>query len=98
MRGHVIVAVGLGAAGFFAPATAAPQYYGDYGNYGTTGSSVRCESNDGRVNRCALPYGNGRAVIERQISRSACIEGRTWGQERDGIWVSQGCRAEFRSF
>ena len=96
MRGLVISAAGLAAAGFFAPAMGAPQYYGNYGNYGNTGSSVRCESNDGRVNRCPLPYGNGRVVIERQISRSACVEGRSWGQERNGIWVSQGCRADFR--
>lgn len=94
MRGLVISAVGLVAAGMFAPAMAAPQYYG--GGYGTTTASFRCESNDGRVNRCPLPYGGGRVVIERQISRSACVEGRTWGQERDGIWVSQGCRADFR--
>ena len=93
MRGLVIGAVGLAAAGFFAPAMGAPQYYGDYGH---SGSSVRCESNDGRVNRCPLPYGNGRVVLERQISRSACVEGRTWGQERGGIWVAQGCRADFR--
>ena len=94
MRGLVISAVGLVAAGVFAPAMAAPQYYG--GSYGNTTASVRCESNDGRVNRCPLPYGAGRVVIERQISRSACVEGRTWGQERDGIWVAQGCRADFR--
>ncbi len=94
MRGYLISAVGLAAAAFAAPATAAPQYSGGY--YGDTGASVRCESNDGRVNRCPLPYGNGRVVIERQISRSACVEGRTWGQERDGIWVAQGCRADFR--
>lgn len=97
MRGLVISAVSLAAASFFAPAMAAPQYYGGgYGNYGGTGDTVRCESNDGRVNRCALPYGGGRVVIERQHSRSACVEGRSWGQERDGIWVSQGCRADFR--
>ena len=94
MRGFVISAVGLAAAAFFAPAMADPQYYG--GRYGNVGDTVRCESNDGRVNRCALPYGSGRVVIERQHSRSACIEGRSWGQERDGIWVAQGCRADFR--
>ena len=95
MRGLVISAVGLAAASFFAPVMAGPQYGGGYyGNYGN--ETVRCESNDGRVNRCQLPYGNGRVMLERQISRSACIEGRTWGQERDGIWVSQGCRADFR--
>lgn len=96
MRGLVISAFGLAAASFFAPATAqvSGNYYG--GGYYGSNDSVRCESNDGRVNRCALPYGSGRVVIERQHSRSACIEGRTWGQDRDSIWVSQGCRADFR--
>ena len=71
-------------------------YYGNQGNgygYGY-GSTVRCESNDGRTNRCAI-NGRGRVQLSRQLSRSACIEGRTWGSDRDSVWVSQGCRAEF---
>ena len=94
MRGLVISAVGLLAAGLFAPAIAAPQYTGGY--YDAGGERVRCESNDGRVNRCPLPYGNARVVLERQLSRSACIEGRTWGQDRNSVWVAQGCRGDFR--
>ena len=34
----------------------------------------------------------------RQLSRAACIQGRTWGYGRNGIWVSDGCRAEFRTY
>ncbi len=72
---------------------AAAQYYGgDYGYQG--GQVVRCESNDSRPRECAT--GGGRVVLERQHSRAACIEGRTWGQSRGGVWVSQGCRADFR--
>ncbi|MDI1253235.1 DUF3011 domain-containing protein [Thermomonas sp.] len=70
------------------PASAAPQYYG------SSGGTIRCESNDGRTRECAT--GGGRVMIERQISGSACIEGRSWGYGRNGIWVSQGCRADFR--
>lgn len=70
------------------PAYAAPQYYG------SNNGSIRCESNEGRTRECAT--GGGRVVIERQISKSACIEGRSWGYGRNGIWVSQGCRADFR--
>ena len=95
MRGLVISAVGLVAAGVFAPAMAAPQYYG--GGYGTTTASVRCESNDGRTRRCNVAgSGNMRAQLVRQISRSACIEGRTWGSDRGSIWVTGGCRADFQ--
>ncbi len=71
------------------PASASPQYYG------SSGGTIRCESNDGRTRECAT--GGGRVVIERQISSSACIEGRSWGYSRNGIWVSQGCRADFRT-
>lgn len=75
------------------PASAAPQYYGS--SYGANeGGTIRCESNDGRTRECAT--GGGRVVLERQISNSACIEGRSWGYSRNGIWVGQGCRADFR--
>jgi hypothetical protein len=76
------------AAGAATPASAGPQYYG------SSGGTIRCESNDGRTRECAT--GGGRVVLERQISNSACIEGRSWGYGRVGIWVSQGCRADFR--
>src|SRR5690606_13132073 len=69
-------------------ASAGPQYYG------SSGGTIRCESNDGRTRECAT--GGGRVMLERQISNSACIEGRSWGYGRNGIWVSQGCRADFR--
>ena len=55
---------------------------------------VRCESNDGRDAHCAANAG-GSVHLLKQLSRSACDQGRTWGVERNGIWVSQGCRAEF---
>ena len=97
MRQLLLGSAFLVAATFAVPASA--QYARDYGYNGgyNNSSTVRCESNDGRVNRCPLPYGGGRVVVERQLSRGACIEGRSWGQDRNAIWVSQGCRADFRS-
>jgi hypothetical protein len=65
-------------------------------SYGNAGRIVRCESNDGRARRCALET-NGRVELVRSLSDAACIEGRTWGSDREGIWVDRGCRAEFRS-
>lgn len=56
---------------------------------------VTCESQDGRRVYCSAP-GRGAAVIERQLSRSECIEGRSWGIDRRGLWVDRGCRAVFR--
>ncbi len=62
-------------------------YYDDRGV-----SSVRCESINNRPKECRL---DGRARLVRQLSGSACVEGRSWGQGRGGVWVSHGCRAEF---
>lgn len=83
-----MIGMALLAAVAASPAAAGPQYYG------SSGGTLRCESNDGRTRECAT--GGGRVVIERQISSSACIEGRSWGYTRNGIWVAQGCRADFR--
>ncbi len=55
---------------------------------------MTCESNEGRLRECAADT-RGRVRLVKQLSRSPCIEGRTWGARRDGIWVSEGCRAEF---
>ena len=90
MRAFIATAVAVLAASAAAPAAA--QYYGN--DYGYDGQVIRCESSDGRTRECAT--GGGRVVLERQHSRSACIEGRTWGYGRNGIWVSDGCRADFR--
>lgn len=54
----------------------------------------RCESSDGRVRTCAVG-GRGGVRLVKQLSRSPCIAGETWGMEREGVWVSNGCRAEF---
>jgi hypothetical protein len=53
-----------------------------------------CESQDGRPRQCAADI-RGDVRLVRQLSRSECVEGRTWGVIRGGIWVSDGCRGEF---
>jgi hypothetical protein len=73
-------------------------YYGNsnYDNYGYNNNSqvVTCQSRDQRTVYCNLDTRYG-VRIYRQLSSGACIEGRTWGWDRSGVWVSQGCRAEF---
>jgi hypothetical protein len=55
----------------------------------------RCEADYGHRRVCSFE-GFGRAALSRQISRTACVEGRTWGHEgRNAVWVSDGCRADF---
>ena len=58
------------------------------------GRSFRCESTDSRTRYCNVDTRYGVDLV-RQLSRSSCTEGRSWGVTRDGVWVSRGCRAEF---
>ena len=40
--------------------------------------------------------GNWRGVqMVRQTSKSACVEGRSWGYDRGGVWVNDGCAGVF---
>jgi len=57
-------------------------------------SIVTCESADGRRKVCSADTSAG-VVLDRQLSKVSCTEGRSWGTSRYGIWVDQGCRAEF---
>lgn len=61
---------------------------------GNTGQTVRCESIDNRERTCAVPF-HGRAVLVRQLSKTPCVEGRTWTQRGNTISVRNGCRGEF---
>lgn len=63
---------------------------------GSSGSTVRCKSEDFRQRTCAMDTRGGVQLV-RRISRTECVEGRNWGSNRDGVWVSQGCEAEFQS-
>jgi hypothetical protein len=58
--------------------------------------NVACESKDYQYHFCAVDLGGaGRVTLRRQISNSACVEGRNWGSNRAGVWVNGGCAAEF---
>ena len=57
--------------------------------------SVNCSS-DGRRQMCDWDGRYGAPRLAQRTSRIDCVEGRTWGwSERDGLWVSGGCRARF---
>ncbi len=55
---------------------------------------VRCESINNRTVRCDVDT-RGGVRIASQISSNGCYQGRTWGWDRNSIWVSGGCRADF---
>jgi hypothetical protein len=56
---------------------------------------ITCESRDDRRFYCRI--GNLDVPrLEQQLSRTSCVEGRTWGVADGFLWVDDGCRAEFQ--
>ena len=98
------VAVGVAlAVAALAAGQASAQAYGyqdngyqdnGYGNGYRHSRTVRCESTNSRRTFCRVNAYDGVRIV-RQISHAACIEGRSWGSNDRGIWVSSGCRADF---
>lgn len=95
--------VGYGYPGDYGHPSGRPDYgYPDYGHpdYGYPGGGnynggrFRCESRDNRTSHCRADTRGGVRIV-RQLSDSPCIQGRSWGYDNSGIWVSRGCRAEF---
>ncbi|MGY0504203.1 DUF3011 domain-containing protein [Luteimonas sp. e5] len=84
-------AFGLIALGMATPA-AAQSWPGQQPGYG--GQQFRCDSIDGRYRECRVDTRGGVRLV-RQVSKAACIEGRSWGVRQNAVWVDGGCRAEF---
>ncbi len=59
-----------------------------------TASLIYCTSDDMRRNFCSVDTRDGVFIV-RQRSQSDCVFNRTWGYDRDRIWVDRGCRADF---
>ncbi|MBK6435774.1 MAG: DUF3011 domain-containing protein [Rhodanobacteraceae bacterium] len=92
MRHNMLRLVGLFGASVFALFDAAPasaQVVAKHTAYGL----IVCESR-GRESFCPAETRYG-VTLTRELSRGSCVQGRTWGTRRDGIWVSGGCAAEF---
>lgn len=67
---------------------------GTGGGWESGGNLVTCESRDNRYEFCRVRT-RGDVRLSRQLSRDPCVAGRTWGFQQDGIWVADGCRADF---
>ena len=65
-------------------------------NWNNSGGSgqLTCESWNYQYRRCPANTGNN-VQLTRRIAGN-CNEGRTWGYDRNAIWVDGGCRAQFR--
>ena len=58
------------------------------------GATIVCESRDFRYNYCAVRVRRDVDLVE-QYSKTECRHGSSWGWDRGGIWVDQGCSAAF---
>ncbi len=57
---------------------------------------IECASYNQRRNKCRVKDANPKsAYLKKQLSNSPCVKGQSWGTYRDGVWVDQGCRAQF---
>ena len=57
--------------------------------------SVVCKSQQGVRKVCNTGMNGRMQLVSRFKSSGACIEGRTWGQRANQVWVSDNCRARF---
>ena len=55
---------------------------------------VTCESRPGERQHCPADTSAG-VILLRSMGAAPCLLGRTWGYDDAGIWVSDGCSAEF---
>jgi len=57
-------------------------------------ASVRCASAAGERQHCAANTLAG-ILMSRTLGDAACLLGKTWGYDDAGVWVLDGCSAEF---
>lgn len=55
---------------------------------------VTCKSHDYKYKHCNIRSA-GYVTLQKQLSNTRCEQGRTWDYDRRGIWVDDGCKAEF---
>jgi|GEM_PF-94942 len=60
---------------------------------GAEGNIMVCESHNYQRNYCTAYLGGRDVFLLRQVSNSSCIN--NWGYDQNGVWVTNGCRAEF---
>lgn len=91
-------AVAGGCVGYGFPGDGGYSTYPGGGSYpaypGSGGRTMRCESHDRKRNRCAADTRRGVDIV-RRFSDAPCVQGRSWGWDGYGVWVDDGCRAEF---
>lgn len=56
---------------------------------------LTCESKERVRRECGTSIERG-ATLLHQLSGISCVEGENWGWDAHGVWVDDGCRAQFR--
>lgn len=64
------------------------------GSTSTSASTVVCTSTPGSRNHCPADTSAGVALV-KSTGEAACLLGKTWGYDNQGVWVSEGCSGEF---
>ena len=58
--------------------------------------TITCESEDDQRRDCYVSgLDQGSVSLDKQLSKSSCSKGYSWGTSNNNIWVSRGCRARF---
>jgi len=57
-------------------------------------ANVECASKAGERQACRADTSRGVALL-RSTGTAPCLLGKTWGYDDTGVWVSDGCSAEF---
>ena len=55
---------------------------------------ISCSSDDGQLHSCRVNTDQPIHFV-RQRSDAQCVEGESYGINRGGVWVTNGCRADF---
>src|SRR5262249_10404907 len=58
------------------------------------GVTVTCSSKAGETVHCDANTSRG-VVLARSIGEAPCLLGKTWGYDDKGVWVADGCSADF---
>ena len=87
---------GVGAGQKAAPAKAAEgqQAAGQVPAAAPRAVVVNCASRPGERAECPADTSQG-VVLARSSGESACLLGKTWGYDDKGVWVADGCVADF---
>ena len=86
----LLAAVNAFAAEEGAGASIQPEDHG-----GTPNTVVRCQSWPNQSNYCYAGGPVAYVQLRYQLSYQSCVQGYTWGYDANGVWVSNGCAADF---